>query len=137
MKPTEPRQMRNGTGDARLERLAHEVIGAAIEVHRELGPGYLESVYEEAFAIEMSSRGISYQRQHDVYVAYKGQQVGTGTLDFLVADLLVVELKAVGSLAGIHTAQLMSYLKATKCKVGLLINFNETVLKKGLERLVL
>jgi len=129
--------MRNGTGDARLERLAHEVIGAAIEVHRDLGPGYLESVYEEALAIEMSSRDIPYQRQYDISIEYKKQRVGTGTLDFLVAGLLVVELKAVEALAGIHTGQLMSYLKATKCRVGLLINFHETLLKKGLERIIL
>src|SRR5262245_21830758 len=117
MKPVEPEQMRNGTGDARLERLAHEVIGAAIEVHRDLGPGYLESVYEEALALEMSSRDIPYQRQYDISIEYKKQRAATGTLDFLVAGLLVVELKAVEALAGIHGAQLMSYLKATKCRV--------------------
>src|SRR5262249_23303819 len=112
MKPAEPKQMPNGTGDVRLERLAQEGIGPGIEVHRELGPGYLDSVYEDALAIEMSLRGTPYQRPHDVSIEYKGQHVGTGTLDFLVAGVLVVELKAVESVAGIHTAQLMSYLKA-------------------------
>jgi GxxExxY protein len=134
MKPTEPKQMRNGTGDARLEHLAHVVIGAAIEVHRELGPGYLESIYEKAMAIELSLRGIPFAQQFDVPVGYKGQKVGTGTLDFFVADQLVVELKAVDALRPVHTAQLMSYLKDT---LGLLINFNVTAIRNGLERIVL
>ncbi len=129
--------MRNGTNDPELERLTYATIGAAIEVHRNLGPGYLESVYEEALAIEFQSRGIQYVRQLQVSVEYKGHPVGTGMLDFLVDNRLVVELKAVESLAPIHTAQVISYLKATKCKMGLLINFTETTLRSGMKRIVL
>ena len=120
-----------------LDRVAHEVIGAAIEVHSVLGPGYLESVYEEAMSIELGLRGIPFARQTDVAVSYKGQQVGKGTMDFLVNGTLVVELKAVTELAPVHKAQVMSYLKATGCKLGLLINFNVALLKDGIRRIVL
>lgn len=129
--------MRNGTQDPELERLAHATIGAAIEVHRDLGPGYLEAVYEEALAIEFQNRGIRYVRQFQASIQYKGRPVGAGTMDFLVDNRLIVELKAVESLAPIHTAQVISYLKTTGCKVGLLINFNETSLRNGMKRIVL
>ena len=128
--------MRNGTRDEALERLIHEVIGAAFEVHRALGPGYLESVYEEALCVELKMRGIVFTRQVDVAVQYKGHAVGSGTIDILVGDALVVELKAVEAFAPIHTAQLLSYLKATKHPVGLLINFNVVVLREGIKRVV-
>lgn len=117
--------------------LSRAVIGAAIEVHRALGPGFLESVYEKALDIELKSRGIPFVRQHPVGVAYKGQLVGEGQLDFLVDNQLVIELKAVEALLPIHSAQLLSYLKATQCRIGLLINFNVPILVKGVKRLVL
>jgi GxxExxY protein len=129
--------MRNGTRDEALERLIHAVIGAAIEVHRALGPGYLESVYEEALCIELTMRGLRFGRQVDVGVQYKGHSVGSGILDILVDDVLIVELKAAETLAPIHTAQLLSYLKATKHPVGLLVNFNVVVLREGIKRIVL
>jgi GxxExxY protein len=119
-----------------LDDLARAVIGAAIEVHRHLGPGYLEEVYEEALCIELEQRRITYSRQHPVAVAYKGHQVGESRLDLLVGGVLVVELKAVDALAPIHTAQVMSYLKATGCRLGLLINFNVPMLKSGIKRIV-
>ncbi len=136
MQPSEPKQMRNGTGDIRLERLAHEIIGAAIEVHRELGPGFLESVYEESLAVELRSRGIPCHQQFEVSVMYKGHAVGKGFVDLYVAERIIVELKAVDALAPIHDAQVISYLKATGCKLGLLINFNELVVKNGIKRIV-
>ncbi|MGA7160600.1 MAG: GxxExxY protein [Bacteroidota bacterium] len=120
-----------------LDFFAREVIGAAIEVHRLLGPGFLESVYEEALSIEMNLRGIPFTRQVAVGLNYKDNIVGKGKLDFLVGDELIVELKAVEGLAPIHSAQLLSYFKATGFQLGLLINFNTTVLKNGLKRIIL
>ena len=122
---------------ADVEGFANRVIGAAIEVHRNLGPGYLESVYEEAMAIEMTLQNIPFVRQKPVCVIYKGSSVGESQLDFLVADKIVVELKAVERLAPVHRAQVISYLKATNLRLGLLMNFNVPVLKDGLERIIL
>lgn len=120
-----------------VDTLAHSVIGAAIEVHRHLGPGYLESVYEEAIAIEFEIQGIPYKRQHGIAVSYKGRPVGQGKIDFIVGEKLVVELKAIETLLPLHTAQLISYLKATGCQLGLLINFDERTLRQGVKRVVL
>jgi GxxExxY protein len=119
-----------------LNALSHAVIGAAIEVHRTLGPGFLESVYEEALCVELRLRGITFERQVEIGVRYKGEPVGIGRLDILVADALIVELKAVETLAPIHEAQLLSYLKATGHRLGLLINFNIPVLRNGLKRII-
>ncbi len=123
--------------DEGLDELAGLVIGCAIEVHRHLGPGFLESVYEEALAMEFRLRGLPYERQKPIEVAYKGQPIGEGRLDFLVAGRLVVELKAIDALAPIHQAQVISYLKATRLRLGLLINFNVPLLKDGLRRILL
>lgn len=123
--------------DARIEDAANKVIGAAIEVHRHLGPGYLESVYEEALAVELTLRGIPFARQAVFGLDYKGHVIGEGRLDFLVDDCLIVELKAVESLAPIHTAQCISYLKANQRRLALLINFNVPVLKDGIKRIAL
>ena len=120
-----------------LDRLAHDVIGAAIEVHRILGPGFLESVYEEAMCVELGLRGIPFVRQYLSSVDYKGRAVGEHRLDLLVGDVLVVELKAVDALAPVHSAQVMSYLKANGKQLGLLINFNTPVLRQGIKRVVL
>lgn len=120
-----------------LDGLARQVIGAAIEVHSTLGPGYLESVYEEALAVELECRGIEYGRQVPVSIDYKGRAVGEARLDLVVADRLVIELKAVGGLLPIHQAQVLSYLKATRRQLGLLINFNVSVLRDGVKRIVL
>lgn len=121
----------------KLDQLTHEVIGAAIEVHRTLGPGYLESVYEEALAIELALRGIPFTRQVVIAVDYKGHSVGESRLDLLVGGQLVTELKAVEALAPIHSAQVISYLKTTGHLLGLLINFNVCCLKDGVKRVVL
>ena len=119
------------------DALARQVIGAAIEVHRTLGPGFLESVYEEALCVELAIRGIAFVRQVVVAVNYKGHDVGEGRLDLLIGNELVVELKAVEELAPIHTAQVISYLKTTGKRLALLINFNEPILKNGIRRIAL
>jgi GxxExxY protein len=123
--------------DAELDRLARLVIGAAIEVHRQLGPGLLEAVYEEALCIEFDLRKIPFTRQQGVGITYKGRPVGKGKLDLLVGERLIVELKSVERLAPIHSAQMISYLRMTSRMLGLLINFNVPVLKEGIKRVVL
>ena len=120
-----------------VDTLARSVIGAAIEVHRHLGPGYLEGVYEEALALEFDIQAISYQRQYAMAVIYKGRQVGQGKVDFLVGGKLVVELKAVEKLLPVHKAQVISYLKVSGCQLGLLINFDQRTLREGVQRIVL
>ena len=129
--------MLNSRLNGRIKKLAYDVIGAAIEVHREIGPGFLESVYEEALCVELKLRDIRYSRQHVIGVAYKGQQVGENRLDILVEDCLIIELKAIEQFAPVHTAQVISYLKAIQLELGLLINFNVPVLKQGIRRIVL
>jgi len=114
-----------------------EIIGAAIEVHRELGPGLLESSYEICLARELELRGISFEFEKPLPLEYKGVRLDCGyRLDLLVSGTVIVEVKSVATLAPIHEAQLLTYLKLTGVKVGLLINFNVVVLKSGLKRLV-
>jgi GxxExxY protein len=119
-----------------VDDLAHRVIGIALEVHRVLGPGYLENVYERAMRIEFESRRILFENQLKVQVSYKRQQVGQGRIDFLVENILPVEIKAVSALLPIHQAQLISYLKMTDLQLGLLINFNVPLLKHGIKRVI-
>ena len=102
-----------------------------MEVHTYLGAGYLESVYEDALAHELSLRGIQFVRQYAIGIDYKGKIVGEGRIDLFVEDCLVIELKAVETLLPIHRAQVLSYLRATNCQLGLLINFNVVTLKQG------
>jgi GxxExxY protein len=123
--------------DRKTDALAHAVIGAAIEVHRHLGPGFLEKVYEEALCVELRLRKIPFERQRPAKVEYKGEYVGEGRLDLLVDDLLIVELKAVREVAPIHKAIVVSYLKATGRNLALLINFKVSVLRDGIQRVVL
>ncbi|MBL8091731.1 MAG: GxxExxY protein, partial [Anaerolineales bacterium] len=119
-----------------VDELARLVIGAAIEVHKTLGPGYVENVYERALKIELEMRKTLYENQLSINVAYKGHPVGKGRLDFLVAKLLPVEIKAVSVLLPVHQAQLISYLKMTGLQLGLLINFNVPLLKNGIKRVI-
>jgi len=119
----------------RANEMSHAVIGAAIEVHRVLGPGFLEAIYEEALCMELQLRGISFARQQAIAVKYKGKIMGEGRVDLLVGGVLVVELKAVEALAPIHSVQLLSYLRATGHELGLLINFNSSVLRDGIKRI--
>lgn len=118
--------------------ISQQVIGAAIAVHRELGPGLLESMYEACMTVELLERGLDFLRQHPVPMAYKNAVLDCGfRIDFYVENRLIVELKAVESLQGIHEAQLLSYLRATRCRYGLLLNFNVRYLKEGIRRMVL
>jgi GxxExxY protein len=120
-----------------VDDLAHEVIGAAIEVHRILGPGFLESVYEEALAIEFDLRNISYERQKPILLQYKGRTVGDSRLDFLVGNELVVELKAVEAVHPIYPAKVIHYLKTCGLELGLIINFHVVLLRDGIKRIAL
>ena len=121
----------------RLNHITDQVIGAAIEVHRALGPGLLESAYEACLAFELAQRGLKVEPQKPLPVVYKEVHLDCGyRLDLLVENAVIVEIKAVEALAPIHQAQLLSYLRLSSCKVGLLINFNVKVLKDGLRRLV-
>ena len=118
------------------ENLAYRTIGAAIEVHRHLGPGFLESIYQKAMEHELTLSGIPFERQKKITVPYKDVEIEGQQLDLLVGGRVVIELKAVESFAPIHEAQLISYLKATGLRLGLLINFRVTILKDGLKRIV-
>jgi GxxExxY protein len=120
------------------DALTARVIGCAIEVHRHLGPGLLESTYCECLAWELRSAGLDFQRQVQVPVVYKGKALAANyRVDFVIASQLIAEIKAVEQPAPVHEAQLLTYLKHTGLAVGLLLNFNSPVLKDGLRRLVL
>ncbi len=121
---------------AELRALTHSVIGAAIEVHRYLGPGFLEAAYERALAIEFELRQIPFQRQVQLALSYKGVLVGEQRIDFVIDEQIILEIKAVDSLAPVHRAQLMAYLKAGALQLGLLINFNVHLLTDGVRRVV-
>ena len=121
-----------------INQITQAVIGAAIEVHRVLGPGLLESAYEESLCYELGMRQIPFKRQIPMPVRYKEIQLDCGyRIDLLVADTVVVELKAVDQILPIHEAQLLTYLKLGGWPIGLLINFNETLLKHGIRRRVI
>ncbi|MCG3161993.1 MAG: hypothetical protein JMDDDDMK_03221 [Acidobacteria bacterium] len=119
------------------DELTEKIIGAAIEVHRVLGPGLLESVYEEALCVELRLRGISFQRQVEVDVNYKGHIIKGQRIDLLVGGEVIIELKAVTHLPEVAVAQALSYLKATGLKRALLINFGERKLVNGVKRISL
>jgi GxxExxY protein len=119
----------------KLDQLGEQLIGSAIEVHRALGPGLLESAYEMALCHELAQRGIPFERQVAMPVAYKGAQLDCGyRLDVVLADEIIVELKAVESIAPIHEAQILSYLRISGKPLGYLINFNVRLLKNGIHR---
>lgn len=120
------------------ETLGHEVIGAAIEVHRMLGPGLLESAYEECLCRELVLRGVPFDRQKELPVVYKDVKLECGyRMDLLVGGLVVVELKAVEAIAPVHEAIVLTYMRLSGKNLGLLINFNVPVLKEGIRRFVL
>ncbi len=122
----------------KLNALSHDVIGAAIAVHRTLGPGLLESAYQECLAKELLLRGIPFEREKPLSVEYKGLRLDCGyRLDFLVGKVLVLELKAVESLQPVHVAQMITYLRLGGWKLGLLMNFHATRLRDGIRRVVL
>ena len=120
------------------ESITEQIIGAAIEVHRYWGPGLYEEIYERSLCRELSLRKIPFETQVQLPLVYKGATVGDDLrLDLIVANKVVVELKVVNELAPIHEAQLLTYMKLTKSRVGLLVNFNVSVLKDGIKRFVL
>ena len=119
------------------DALTGQIIGAAIEVHRQLGPGLLESTYEACLCRELELKAVSFECQKPLPLEYKGVRLECGyRIDLLVAGLVIVEIKSVEALAPIHEAQLLTYLKLTGVKIGLLMNFNVVVLKNGIRRLV-
>ena len=121
-----------------FDNLSNRVIGCAIEVHRHLGPGLLESVYEQCLAHELNRNGITFQLQCPQPVPYKDIRLDCGyRIDILVENELIVELKSVGEMKGIHQAQLLTYMKLSGVKIGLLINFNVTILRDGIKHFVL
>jgi GxxExxY protein len=119
-----------------INDVSGEIIGAAIEVHKSLGPGLLESIYEECLCIELERRKIPYERQKEIEIKYKNIKLDSKyRLDIVVRNMIIVELKVCDQLLPIHEAQLLTYLKLTGIKIGLLINFNVSVLKEGIKRL--
>ena len=121
-----------------FDELSCIVIGRALEVHRSLGPGLLESAYEQCLAYELASAGIEFKQQHPLPVTYKGVRLDCGyRMDFIVNDSLILELKSVDSLQKTHEAQLLTYMKLAGVKIGLLVNFNVKILKDGIRRFVL
>ncbi|MEX0938944.1 MAG: GxxExxY protein [Pirellulales bacterium] len=122
---------------AKEDALTGEIIGAAIDVHREIGPGMLESAYEQCLCHELTLRTLRFQRQVPLPVVYKGVRLECGyRMDIVVESTVLVELKTVEKLQPIHEAQLLTYLKISGLKLGLLINFNVPVLKQGIKRIV-
>ncbi len=120
-----------------LDDLAHRVVMAALEVHRELGPGFLESIYNQALRLELEARRIRFECEKPVTVMYRGVAIPGQRLDFLVDARLVVEVKAVGAIEPVHVAQVLSYLRTTRLRLGLLINFHERMLMHGIRRVAL
>jgi GxxExxY protein len=118
-------------------KLTEKIIGCAIEVHRHLGPGLLESTYESALCVELEIAGLRYQRQVCVPVVYKGRTIGEYRLDLLVEDAVIVEIKSVERFDPLFEAQLLTYLRVTGKKIGLLLNFNSHLLKDGIKRVIL
>ena len=121
-----------------IDRLSNKVIGLAIEVHRNLGPGLLESVYQQCLAYELSKNNIEFVSEHQIPVTYKEVNIDCGfRADLIVADSIILELKAADRILPIHEAQLMTYLKITGIKLGLIINFNVKLLKHGIKRIIM
>jgi GxxExxY protein len=132
-----PESRHNEAEKHRADELSNDIIGAAIEVHRVLGPGLLESAYEECLSHELNLRGISFRRQVPLPMEYKGLKLECGyRLDLVVEDLVIVELKAIGKIEPIHEAQILTYLRLRDTWLGLIINFNVAVLKNGIKRIV-
>ena len=131
-------EFRAGQGEIEpdLDAVTERIIGACIEVHKELEPGLTEALYQEALCHEFDLRGVRYQKQVTVPVMYKGKRIGDTRVDLLVEDCVIVELKACEALNAVHRAQLICYLQLKQLHVGLLVNFNVAVLKDGLKRVV-
>ncbi len=118
------------------EQVVSACIGAAISVHRELGPGFREKIYQRAYRLELDSRGLKYEAEKSIEVRYRDWLIPGQRIDLLVAEVVLVEIKAVPQLRPLHEWQVLSYLKTTGLRVGLLMNFNTRLLKHGLKRIV-
>jgi GxxExxY protein len=118
------------------DALITRIIGCALTVHRELGPGFLESIYANALAFELESQEIPSERERTVTVSYRGRLIGSQRVDLIVSETVIVEIKAVNRMDPLFQAKLISYLRAMKLRVGLLINFNVPLLKTGIDRIV-
>ena len=126
-----------GTEDYVHDELTERIIGCGIELHRALGPGLLEATYEEGLCIELGEAGLPFQRQLRLPVTYKGRTIGEYRPDLVVAGRVVVEIKSVERLIGLHRAQVLAYMRVLRLPVGLLMNFNSEVLRTGITRLAL
>ena len=122
--------------DVEYRELSGELVKAAFEVHKTLGPGYLEKVYEDALVIELKLRNINFSRQKQIEIRYKTYPIAKGKIDLLIDNKIIVEIKAVECFAEIHRAQIISYLRATNLKLGLLMNFNVKYMKDGIRRVI-
>ena len=120
-----------------IERLVYQTLGCCITVHRELGPGLLESTYARAVCIELHAAGLPFEAEKHIPVTYRGQLLCHHRLDLVVANQVVVEIKSVAQLGPVHHAQLLNYLRVSKLRVGLLVNFNVPTLQEGIKRIVL
>src|SRR5262245_5306536 len=119
-----------------VERIVTETIGCAIEVHRHLGPGFRERIYERALCLELSSRGIAFECEKPIDVQYKRWMIPGQRIDLIVGSLVIVEIKAIPKVRALHRQQIVSYLRRTDLQVGLIVNFNTTLLKNGLHRII-
>ena len=120
-----------------FDTLSYPIIGCAIEVHRYLGPGLLESIYESALCIELREAGLQFQRQVALPLWYKGELVGEHRPDLIIGEQVVVEVKSIERLAPVHTAQMLTYLRVAKLRMGLILNFNSEVLHSGIKKVFL
>ncbi len=120
-----------------VERLVHRIIGSGLTVHRELGPGFLEAVYQRSLYLELQAQGLQFEREHVVQVSYRSEVVAVHRIDLIVERAVIVEVKASRRIDPVHEAQVISYLKATGLRVGLLMNFNAAVFRGGIRRIVL
>jgi GxxExxY protein len=121
---------------AETEHVATAVIGAAIEVHRHLGPGFLERIYQEALCLELHVRGLAFERERAIVVHYRGIAIPGQRIDLIVSDRVLVELKAAARIDVVHEAKMILYLRTTDLRLGLLLNFNGPTIKQGLKRIV-
>ena len=118
-----------------LNELSGKIVDAAVEVHRHLGPGLLESAYEACLARELTDRGVAFKRQAELPIRYKGEELDVNyKMDILVEKQIVVEIKAVEQILGVHEAQILTYMKLAGCPLGLLLNFNTKLMKNGIKR---
>ena len=130
--------LRNHTGfAAETELLVEKILACALAVHRELGPGFLESIYQRALCLELEAQGLPFEREKPLVVMYRGQGIPGQRVDLLAGGVVIVEVKAVTALEPVHLAQVLSYLKTTGLRVGLLLNFREALLRNGIRRVVL